>query len=148
MASTPRGVDGGPLISELETRELIAEFFAEGRTLIRAELLQAKAELQLEAKTAATTAKLGAAAAGFAFLGGLSATAFFILLLATIMPAWAAAMVVTGVLVVAAAILGRDAQRELKLLRGPEHTLKAIKEDGEWAKDTMHAAKSHLRANA
>ena len=34
------------------------------------------------------------------------------------------------------------------LLTGPEQTLKALKEDSEWARQTLIAAKSQLRAQA
>lgn len=130
------------------TKDLISEFFDQGQTLIRAELQLAKAELRDEGKRAGKAAGMFAAAGGLALVAGLTFTTFAILALATFMPAWLAALVVTITFVAGAVILGKLAKEKWDLVRGPEQTLKAIKEDGEWAKKTLLAAKSQLRAHA
>lgn len=130
------------------TKDLLSEFFAQGQTLIRAELKLAKAELRDEGKRAAVAGGMFAAAGGMALIASLTLTAFAILALATFLPAWFAALLVTLGLAAGAVIIGRAAKAKWDLLKGPEQTLKALKEDGEWARQTLIAAKSQLRAHA
>jgi hypothetical protein len=130
------------------TKDLIGEFFAQGQTLIRAELKLAKAELREEGKRAGVAGGMFAAAAGMALVAALTLTTFAILLLATFLPAWFAALLVTIGLGAGAVIVAKAAKKKWDLVRGPEQTLNALKEDSEWARQTMTAAKSQLRARA
>lgn len=131
-----------------ETRagELVSELFAEGRTLLREEVRLAKAEVREEAKKAGKGA--GAIAAGgavlYAALFFLGAT--LVLVGATFLPAWIAALIVTVIYGVAGwATLGYG-RKELERAR-PSRALEHVKEDARWAKETMRDIRSSRSAS-
>jgi hypothetical protein len=77
----------------------------------------------------------GAAVAVLLMLGSL--TAFLIIVLALAMPWWAAALILTAVWGVIAAVLalrGRDELREMGR-PVPEQTIETVKEDVQWLKE-------------
>lgn len=150
MASIHSSTDGSSArpVTEAPTKELIAEFFGEARTLIRGELTLAKAELKLEAQRASKAAAMAGAAAGLAAIAALALSAFLVLVLATFMPAWAAALLVGLAMAAGAFAFLKSAKQKFAVVHGPTHTLTALKEDKEWASQTFRAAKSKLHADA
>jgi hypothetical protein len=118
-------------VSRLSTPELVARIAQDAQNLVKAEIQLAKSELRADVHGAVSAVKrLGAAAAfGVAALSMLLVTV--VLALAEIMPAWAAALLVTVALSVATAVVLRLASRAR-----PRHPLERIrrniKEDLHW----------------
>ena len=117
--------------------ELLKDLSQQTTTLMRQELELAKAEVAQKGKSVGAGAGLFGAAgvAGLATLGAF--TAFLILLLDLVLPAWAAAGIVTLLYAIPATILalrGRDKVKEATPLT-PEQTVETVKEDIEWAKN-------------
>lgn len=115
--------------------QLASEVAKDLSTLVRQEIALAKTELQQEAKTA------GAAAGAF---GGAGFAGYFVLLFASLaamfgfdafMPIGWAALVVTGIWLVIAAVLAIVGRGKMKQLNPkPERTVETVKEDVQWLK--------------
>lgn len=119
--------------------ELMSELARETSTLVRQELELAKVEMTEKGKRAGAGAGMlgGGAVAALLALGSL--TAFAILVLATFLPEWAAALIVTAVWGAVAAVLalrGRERVQEAGA-PVPEKAIDSMKEDVEWAKTRM-----------
>jgi len=119
--------------------ELMSELARETSTLVRQELELAKVEMTEKGKRAGAGAGMlgGGAVAALLALGSL--TAFAILVLATFLPEWAAALIVTAVWGAVAAVLalrGRERVQEVGA-PVPEKAIDSMKEDVEWAKTRM-----------
>ena len=123
-------------LRERSTGELIRELSEQVRTLARQEIELAKAEMTEKGKHAGVGAGLlaGAAVAGLLTLGAM--TAVLILALAEAIPAWGAALVVTALWAMVAAVLallGRERLGEVGQPM-PEKTAESVKEDVQWLK--------------
>ncbi|MDQ2864882.1 MAG: phage holin family protein [Candidatus Eremiobacteraeota bacterium] len=83
----------------------------------------------------------GAAVAGIMALGCLSAT--IILALALVMPAWAAALIVTIVYGIVAAVMAIQGKHKIDDVTAPvpRQTIETVKEDVEWAKRQASSVK-------
>ncbi|MDR6972452.1 phage holin family protein [Leifsonia shinshuensis] len=114
----------GQLVSDLP-RQLVG--------LLKAELAHLKAEFAEKAKYAGVGIGLliGAALLAFYALGALIAAA--ILGIAVALPAWAAALIVFGALIVIAVVLALIGIRSFKKMDGlaPSQTIDSIKEDAD-----------------
>lgn len=125
-------VDGN--LRKRSTGELVKTLSQQVSTLVRQEVALAKTELREKGKKAGIGAGLltGAGVAALLALGSL--TAFLILLLDVVMPAWVAALIVTvlwSVVAAALALQGKEKVQEAgKPL--PEKTVESVKEDVEW----------------
>jgi len=115
-------------------RQLVGDLSGQSSTLVRQEIELAKIEMLEKGKAAGGAAAMfgGAGLAVALTLGSL--TAFLIILLALVLPAWASALLVTllwaavaGVL----AFLGRSRAQEIGKPM-PEKTIETIKEDVQW----------------
>jgi Flp pilus assembly protein TadB len=115
---------------------LVGELPDRVSTLLRAEIDQIKAEIGYKVKHFGIGAGLVAAAAfvGIFLLGTLIATG--ILALALVMPAWAAALVVSGVLLLIIAILVGVAYRNFKRGSEPLETMENLRKDIDVVKGT------------
>jgi uncharacterized membrane protein YqjE len=118
------------------TGELIKDLSGQVSRLVRQEVELAKLEMIEKGKKLGVGAGMlgGAAVAALLMLGSL--TAFLIIVLALAMPWWAAALIVTAVWGVVAAVLalrGRDEIREMGK-PVPEQTIETVKEDVQWLK--------------
>ena len=121
--------------SDASPGQLASEVAKDLSTLVRQEIALAKAELQHEAKTA------GVAAGAF---GGAGFAGYFVLLFASLaamfgldalMPIGWAALVVTGIWLVIAAILAVVGRSKIKAFSPkPERTVETVKEDVQWLK--------------
>lgn len=103
--------------------------------LMRQELTLAKAELREEAKEAGKAAGMlgGAAFAGWMTAIFISVTLMW--LLDTFMDLTLAALVVTLIWGIAAAVLGLSGKKKLQSLNPkPEQTIDSLKEDAQWLK--------------
>ncbi|MEN3356934.1 MAG: hypothetical protein V7637_916 [Mycobacteriales bacterium] len=128
-ATAPPGPDG-PSVGEL-VRAASEQMSA----LIRAEFELAKAELSATAKRAGTGAGFVTAAAVTLLL---SLPFLFVAvaegLVALGLPRWSAYLIVWGLFVVGAVLLGLLGIRLVRRLRKPERTIEAVKETARWAR--------------
>ena len=116
--------------------DLMKQLAQETSTLVRQELELAKAEMSAKGKKAGIGLGMwgGAGVAALLALGAF--TAFLIMALDEAMPGWAAALVVTALYAVAAAVLfllGKEKVEEAGP-PVPEQTVETLKEDVQWAK--------------
>lgn len=116
--------------AEPTTAELITRLSEQTSRLVRDELKLAQVELTAKAKQGGIGAGFlgaGGVLALFGF-GALIATA--ILALALVLPAWAAALIVTAVLFIAAAIAAVMGKKKVEdLSPAPERTIKNVNRD-------------------
>jgi len=129
-------VKAGPPPESLSTIELIKAITNDVERLVKAQLALAKAEVKADlASEGKMVAGLGVAAvAGLLALNLLFVTA--ILALATVLPAWVAGLVVSGAVLLVAAIAGIIGWG--KRVRHPlARTRHEIQEDVKWTKERM-----------
>jgi hypothetical protein len=123
--------------------ELTKEFSDQATTLVRKEIELAKAELAVKGKRAG----IGAGMFGGAGLFGLFAfgalTAALILVLATAMTAWLAALIVAVVYGAVAGVLALQGKNKVKEAGPPvpERAVDSSKEDVEWVKTRAKSAR-------
>jgi hypothetical protein len=127
--------------------DLLRELLQEGQGLLRDEVRLAKAEVREEARKA--TKGAGAMGAGGAVLYAalLFLGVTLVLVGATFLPAWLAALIVTaiyGVAGYAALQYGKDELGKARPSRAVEH----VKEDARWARETMRDIGSSRSASA
>jgi len=118
--------------------DLFSELAAETGTLVRQEV--ALAQVELTAKASRVGKNVGFLAVGGAvgYAAMLAILAGVILGLSYFMPAWLAAILVGGVVGIAAYVLITSALAELKKMNlTPEETVESIKEDAQWLKNQV-----------
>jgi hypothetical protein len=122
--------------------ELVRDLTSQTSTLVRQEIALAQAELTQKAKIAGAGAGMlaGAAVAALLMLGALTAT--LIVVLDEWLPLWLAALIVTLLWGVAAAVMAKSGQAAIKRATPvvPEQTVETVKEDIEWAKHPSRSA--------
>jgi uncharacterized membrane protein YqjE len=126
-----------PLSSDLSTGQLISQLSEQTSTLVRSELQLAKVELTNSAKHAGLGAGLFSVAGVVAWfgLGTLIATA--IIALDLMLPLWAAALIVTLVLFLAAGIAALVGKKQLaQAAPTPERTVENVKLDVQEVKES------------
>ncbi|MDX6535090.1 MAG: hypothetical protein QOJ13_545 [Gaiellales bacterium] len=123
--------------------ELVKDLSREVSTLVHQEIALAKAEMTEKGRQAGLGAGMlgGAGVFALAAVGGSMAT--IILILATFMPDWVAALITTAVYAAVAAVLALRGRDKLKETGAPvpERAKESVKEDIEWAK-------THARSSA
>lgn len=118
--------------------DLFSELANETGTLVRQEISLAQAEVTEKAKAAGKQAGMLAIGGAIAYAATLVIIAGLVLLLATFIPAWAAALIVgtavgfAGYLMIARAL---EALKETEMT--PAETVKTLKEDARWLKKQM-----------
>ena len=121
---------------------MLRELSNQTTTLVKQELDLAKAEMTVKAKEGGKGAGFlgGAGVAGLLFLGSLTATLMGIL--DTFMDFWVAALIVTVLWGVVAAVLALQGRNKLQEAAPPvpEQTRDSVKEDVEWAKTRTRSA--------
>lgn len=121
----------GPSIGAAAAAKAVAD---DARALVRAEIALAKAEVTEGLRPKGIGIGLGAAAAVLAWLGLQGLLLVAGLALAEVLPAWAAALVVTLVLLLGAAGAGLAARSKLRAPVSLETTKSTVEEDVAWAK--------------
>ncbi|MBW8172532.1 phage holin family protein [Ornithinimicrobium sp. Arc0846-15] len=113
------------------TGELIARMSEQTSTLIRDEVQLAQAELNAKAKHAGTGLGMFGAGGLLAFFGLASLITTAILALALVLPAWASALIVTAVLLAAAAVVSLMGKKQVEQATPlkPERTVDNVKHD-------------------
>lgn len=129
-------VDQQDGLEKRPTRQLIARLVAQIRQLLHYELLLAQKELGGKVRGVALAGLCLGAALACAALGGLGLLVTAVVLLALVVPLWAAALIVTGAFLVLAAISALAAKSFLAGVAPllPERTIESLKEDLTWAK--------------
>lgn len=123
------GQPGSPA-AEKSTAELVHDLTEQVRHLVQTEVTLAAHELKGKAKHAGIGAAIAGAGGLLAFFGGGVLVAACVLLLALVLPAWAAALIVAGALFVAAGIAVLVARRQIKQGKPmPSPALESAKED-------------------
>ena len=128
-------------LRERPVGELLRQLAQETTTLVRQELELAKAEVSQKGKKAGLGIGILGAAGVVALLALGALTAFFILALDGVMPAWLAALIVAlvyGAIAGVLALVGRERVQEVGK-PVPEQTVETVKEDVEWAKTQMQS---------
>jgi Putative Actinobacterial Holin-X, holin superfamily III len=129
--------------SDASLGQLVSNVTGHVSSLVRLEIELAKSELQQQVQQGA----VGGGLAAFALLLVLIAIVLFSIAaalgLAHVMPAWAAFLVVGGVYVLFAALLGFLSVQRFKKVKGPERASAALAQ----TKATL-AERSQLRASA
>ena len=99
----------------------------------------AQAELQDKGKKAGLGAGMFGASGVVAFLGAATLIAAIVLAIATALDAWLAALIVAVVYGIAAAVLAKSGQSQIKEAApaAPEQTVETLKEDAAWAKEQI-----------
>jgi fatty acid desaturase len=120
----------------LSNRELIREITGKVSLLAHKELALLKAEIRADLKAELTTVKALAIAAVAALIGVNLLFVAAVLALALVIPGWLAALVVAGIVLIIAGIVGyigwrRAVTRPLPLTR------QTLKEDMQWVKDRL-----------
>ena len=143
---TPRDVHDRSAPRHLDDQsiaELLRQLSDRTATLVRQEMELAKAELSEKGKRAGIGASMfgGATVFGAYALGAL--TAFLILLLATAIDAWLAALIVAVVYAAIAGVLALMGKSKVQQATPPvpEQTVDSVKEDVQWTKERAKAAR-------
>jgi uncharacterized membrane protein YqjE len=135
-------VNGNPL-RRRPLGEVLRRLSDDVSLLVRQEVELAKAELAQKARGAVSGLALfgGAAAVSLCAAGAL--TAFLVLVLAVVLPDWAAALLVALALAGVATVLVVIGKQQLARVGTPvpEQTIDTVKEDVEWAKTRAASAR-------
>ena len=126
MSATQQSGPGEPTLGEL-----VHDLSEQTSALVRSEVELAKAELAAKGKAAGVGAGLFGAAGLLGFYGGAVLITTVILALALVMPAWAAALIVTLVLFAAAgvaALVGKNKVSEATPA-APQRAMEGVKQD-------------------
>jgi len=144
VGDAPRDVHDRPAPpDDRSVADLLRHLSDQTATLVRQEMELAKAELSEKGKRAGIGAGMfgGASVFGAYALGAL--TAFLILLLATAIDAWLAALIVAVVYAAIAGVLALMGKSKVQQATPPvpEQTVDSVKEDVQWTKERAKAAR-------
>jgi hypothetical protein len=138
----PEGSDAQPAMRDHSIAELVKDLATETSTLVRQEIDLAKAEMTDRGKRAGKGVGMLAAGAAVALLAFGALTAGLIAALDLAMPTWLAALIVTVVYGVIAAVLVQIGRKQVQEAAPPvpEDTIESVKEDVQWAKTRTRSA--------
>ena len=133
MSESP---SSNPEVQGLSTVKLVEQIANETKELAVGELSLAKAELKEDLKHEISTAK-GLGAAGLFGIGAFNTLlTTLVLALAQVWPGWVAGLAVTGVVTVAAGVIG--AWSWAHRIKAPlARTRRTVEEDVQWAKNRL-----------
>jgi uncharacterized membrane protein YqjE len=127
---------GDGATASLSTTELLGRIVEEGTALVRKEMELARTELAADLKAEVRVAKALGAGAILGLCGLNLALVTVVLALSLVLPGWAAGLIVTAVVLAAAAIVALVGWK-LRVRRPLERTRKHLKEDVQWMKDRV-----------
>jgi Putative Actinobacterial Holin-X, holin superfamily III len=81
-------------------------------------------------------------------LGGIAFVVFAIAVLATFMPVWLSALIVTVLLLGGGALAMKAGLERIKKVHKPHRTIQTLKEDSQWASRTVQSMKSQMQGHA
>ena len=132
-------------LRERPTSELLKQLSDQTTTLVRQEIELAKLEVREKGKKAGVGAGMfgGAGLFGLYAVGALTAT--IILALATFLPGWVAALIVTVIYGAIAGVLALRGKSQVKEATPPmpEQAVETTKEDVRWVKTRAQSAREH-----
>jgi uncharacterized membrane protein YqjE len=132
-------------LRERPTTELLKQLSDQTTSLVRQEIELAKLEFREKGKKAGIGAGMfgGAGVFGLYAVGALTAT--IILSLATFLPGWVAALIVTVVYGAVAGVLALRGKSQVKEATPPvpEQAVQTTKEDVRWVKTRAQSAREH-----
>ncbi|WP_030318597.1 phage holin family protein [Streptomyces sp. NRRL B-3229] len=120
--------------------ELVGQATEQLSRLVRQEVALAKEELAAKGRRAGRGGGLLGAAGAFAYAGLLALAGTGAAALSLVLPVWAAALIVTGVLFVIAAVLAATGRAQLRHAAPPtpEAALDSVKADVEEIRERAH----------
>jgi len=122
--------------------ELVKDLAGQTSTLVRQEIKLAQAEVTEKGKLAGKGAGMLAGAAVTALLALGALTALLIIVLDSFMALWLAALIVTLLWAVVAAVLAMSGRKALQSATPPvPQTVETVKEDIQWAKNPTGSAR-------
>lgn len=133
--TTPAGASAGSALSDdpsnATTGELVTRLSSQISELVRGELALAKAELTEKGKRAGIGAGLAGTAGVLALYGVGALITTVIAVLAVWLPVWAAALIVTVLIFITAAVLGLLGKNQIQraVPPVPENTVESVKRD-------------------
>jgi uncharacterized membrane protein YqjE len=129
---------------ERPTADLMRDLSDQTTTLIRKEIELAKVELDAKRKKATVGAGMFGGAGLFGLFGFGALTACLILVLATLMAEWLAALIVAVAYLAIAGILALRGKKQVKQATPPvpEQAVDSTKEDLEWVKARAKSGRS------
>jgi uncharacterized membrane protein YqjE len=132
-------------LRERPASELLKQLSDQTTTLVRQEIELAKLEFREKGKKAGMGAGMfgGAGVFGLYAVGALTAT--IILALATFLPGWVAALIVTVIYGAIAGVLALRGKAQVKEATPPvpEQAVETTKEDVRWVKTRAQSAREH-----
>jgi uncharacterized membrane protein YqjE len=132
-------------LRERPASELLKQLSDQTTTLVRQEIELAKLEFREKGKKAGIGAGMfgGAGVFGLYAVGALTAT--IILALATFLPGWLAALIVTVIYGAIAGVLALRGKSQVKEATPPmpEQAVETTKEDVRWVKTRAQSAREH-----
>jgi uncharacterized membrane protein YqjE len=132
-------------LRERPASELLKQLSDQTTTLVRQEIELAKLEVREKGKKAGIGAGMfgGAGLFGLYAVGALTAT--IILALATFLPGWAAALIVTVIYGAIAGVLALRGKSQVKQATPPlpAQAVETTKEDVRWVKTRAQSARKH-----
>ncbi|MEU0617701.1 phage holin family protein [Streptomyces albogriseolus] len=129
-----------PVRDERTVGELVGQATEQISRLARQEVALAKEELAEKGRRAGVGGGMLGAAGAFGYAGLLALAATGIVALDLVLPLWAAALIITGVLFVIAGVLALAGRGQLRRATPPkpERTLGSVKADVEEIKERAH----------
>ena len=126
--------------------ELLKQLAQDSATLVRQELMLAKAELRQNVSSLVKDAVMIAVGAVIALLGGLVFVAFLVVLLGDVLNNyWLGALIVSVLFLLVGGLLAMSGMK--KLQKGevaPTRTIETLKEDKEWLQNEIQHARREL----
>jgi uncharacterized membrane protein YqjE len=114
--------------------EVLKDIVTNVQEMVRSEVRLARVELREEAAKTARAGAMLAAGGVLGIIAGVFALVFIAQLLDMVMPDWAATLVITLAIGIAAAILISKGRSRLRVPT-PEKTIENVKENVEWMKN-------------
>ena len=123
--------------------EIASDLTRDISLLVRQEVALARAEMTEKGKAAAPGLGMIGGAGLLGLMAAGAVTAFAVLVLATFLPAWLAALVVALVFAGVAYVLAKRGKEQVERIGTPvpTQTIETIKEDLEWAKTRATSAR-------
>lgn len=133
-----------PELRDASFGELLSGLASDVSLLVKQEIQLAKVEMSAKAKEMSKGAGMLVGAAVFGFLTLMALTALLIIVLDAFLPLWLAALIVTLLWGIVAAVLALSGKKEIQKATpiAPQQTIETVKEDVQWAKNPTQSART------
>ena len=135
--------DNGSALRDQPISDLVKQLTEQTKTLVQQEIELAKAELSEKGKKAGIGVGMFGGAGLLGFFAFAVLTACLVLVLATAVAPWLAALIVAAVYGAAAGVLALSGKKQVTEATPPvpEQTVDTVKEDVQWAKQRAQAGR-------